>query len=106
MMDLSINKKIFKENLNCKNYSNCIYMLDEEIKEMLILLIRGFNKNYVYKNLDDLKNNCLKYLDYDQKLLVLEFYDISMNPVNELQELKQLLKIYDELNKSHIDLNN
>lgn len=100
MMDLSINKKVFKENLDCKNYSNCIYMLHEEIKEILVLLIKEFNKDYVYKNLDDLKNNCLKFLDYEQNLLVLEFYDLSFNRVNEITELNRLLKIYNNLKKS------
>ena len=100
MMDLSINKKIFKENLDCKNYSNCIYMLHEEIKEILILNIKKFDKNYIYKNLDDLKNESLEYLDYEQKLLVLEFFDLSFNRVNEITELNRLLKIYNNLKKS------
>lgn len=94
---MNFNKKLFKENLNCKNYSNCIYMLHEEIKKNLILNIKKFDKNYVYKNLDDLKSNCLKYLNYEQKLSVLEFYDLSFNKVNELDELNRLLKIYNNL---------
>lgn len=97
MIQLNFNKKLFKENLNCKNYSNCIYMLHEEIKKNLILNIKKFDKNYVYKNLDDLKSNCLKYLNYEQKLSVLEFYDLSFNKVNELDELNRLLKIYNNL---------
>lgn len=94
---MNFNKKLFKENLNCKNYSNCIYMLHEEIKKILILNIKKFDKNYVYKNLDDLKSKCLKYLNYEQKLSVLEFYDLSFNKVNELDELNRLLKIYNNL---------
>lgn len=94
---MNFNKKLFKENLNCKNYSNCIYMLHEEIKKNLILNIKKFDKKYVYTNLDDLKSNCLKYLNYEQKLSVLEFYDLSFNKVNELDELNRLLKIYNNL---------
>lgn len=99
MMELSFNKKFFKENLNCKNYSNCIYMLHEEIKDILALHVKEFDNNYVYKNLSDLKNKCLKFLDYEQNLLVLEFYDLSFNQVNEMIELNRLLEIYNKIKK-------
>lgn len=95
-----INKKLFKENLNKKNYSNCIYMLHEEIKNILISKVTKFDKNYSYIDLCDLKNKCLTFLDEEQKLLVLEFYDSSFNQYNETYELDRLLDIYKTLKDS------
>ena len=95
-----INKKIFKNNLNAKEYSNCIYMLHEEIKNILITKVRKFDKKYVYLDLCNLKNKCLTFFNEEQKLLVLEFYDLSFNQYNETFELDRLLDIYKTLKDS------
>ena len=99
MVRLLFNKKIFKIYLDCKNYSNCIYMLHEEIKQVLISYIKEFDKNYVYTTLPELKDKCLEYLDDTQNLLVLEYYNLSFNQCNELIELNRLLEIYKKLKK-------
>lgn len=98
---MSFNKRKFKENLDCKNYSYCIYILHEEIKNLLISYAKKNDENFVYTNLCSLKNKCLNFLDYEKKLFVIEFYDVSTNPRNELYELNKLLEIYGKLkNKS------
>ena len=96
---MSFNKITFKENLDSKNYSNCIYMLHEEIKHVFIYIIKNFDNNYIYTDLIDLKNKCLQFLDEEQKLLILEFYDLSFNQYEKMFELDRLLDIYKSLKR-------
>ena len=98
-MELVFNKKKLRDNLDLKKYSNCIYMLHEEIKNILITKIQKIDNTYIYTNLTDLKNKCMQFLDYDQNLLVLEFYDLSFNQYDEIIELNRLLEIYGEIKK-------
>lgn len=91
---MSINIIELKEKLSKKNYSYCIYTLHEEIKEILTLQIKSIDKNFEYTNLKNLKDQCIQCLDYNSRLMAIEFYNLSMNPKNELYELDRLFEMY------------
>ena len=74
-------------------------MLHEEIKHVLINKVKDLDNNYIYTDIVDLKNKCLQFLDEEQKILVLEFYDLSFNQYDEIIELNRLLEIYSEIKK-------
>lgn len=94
---LSINIINLKEKLMEKNYSYCIYILHQEIKNILINQIKAIDKNFEYTNLKNLKNKCTQCLDYNKGLISIEFYNLSMHQENELYELDRLLEIYNSL---------
>lgn len=87
-----LNKK-FKE----KDYSYCIYLLNNEINDILTNKIKKFNTSFSYTNLDDLKLNCIKYLDYDTAINVIDYYNISIHKNSNISKMNKLLDIYKNL---------
>ena len=64
---MSFNKIEFKEKLENKDYSYCIYILHIEIKNILIQQLKKINKDFKYINLSDLKNKYIEFCDYDSR---------------------------------------
>ena len=89
--------ELLSKNYKQKNYSYCIYILDKEITSILIQKVQKIDKNFSYSTLQNLKESCMKNLDYEIKLLVTDFYNLSINKENELIELNKLLDIYNDL---------
>lgn len=89
--------ELLSKNYKQKNYSYCIYILDKEITSILIQKVQKIDKNFSYSTLQNLKESCMKNLDYETKLLVTDFYNLSINKENELIELNKLLDIYNDL---------
>ena len=64
---MNFNKIEFKEKLENKDYSYCIYILHREIKNILMQQLKKINKDFKYNNLSDLKNKYIQYYDYDMR---------------------------------------
>ena len=96
-MDNLSTLKLLNKKYQQKDYSSCIYILDKEITSILIQKVQKIDKNFSYSTLQNLKESCMKNLDYETKLLVTDFYNLSINKENELIELNKLLDIYNDL---------
>ena len=94
---MKFDKKIFEEYLYNRNYSSCIYILDKEIKEILTQKIQNYDNSFKYTTLKELKNKCIEHLDYFDSIYATTFYNLSINPINEQQELQSLFNIYEKL---------
>lgn len=93
-----IDKTILKEKIKEKNYSKCIIILFNEIKNTLVTQIKEKNPNYSYITIGDLKNKSLKYLSSDLQSYAIILYTLTINPEDsEIYELNLLLAIYEEL---------
>ena len=93
-----IDKNIINTKIKEKDYSNCIFLLFNEIKNILIEKIKEKNPNYVYITIGDLKNKSLKYLSSDLKSYAIILYTLVINPEeDELYTLNLLFEIYKTL---------
>jgi len=93
-----IDKSIINTKIKEKDYSNCIYLLFNEIKNILIEKIKEKNPNYVYITIGDLKNKSLKYLSSDLQSYAIILYTLVINPEeDELYTLNLLFEIYKAL---------
>lgn len=89
-----IDNKKLREQFKNKNYIYCVNTLRREIKQNLISRLNIIRPGYKYKNLNELKINCFKYLNDDEKkyITILCKYTEKEYPIN--QELNELLDIY------------
>lgn len=93
-----IDKSIINTKIKEKDYSNCIFLLFNEIKNILIEKIKEKNPNYVYITIGDLKNKSLKYLSSDLQSYAIILYTLVINPEeDELYTLNLLFEIYKTL---------
>ena len=87
------NKKLI-ENFKSKNYTYCIDILQQEIKQKLVERVKLFKPDYKYTNLSDLKLNCYKYLNDKEKLYITFLCKYSEEEYPVVHELNTLLDIY------------
>lgn len=93
-----IDKNIINTKIKEKDYSNCIFLLFNEIKNILIEKIKEKNPNYAYITIGDLKNKSLKYLSSDLQSYAIILYTLTINPEDdELYTLNLLFEIYKQL---------
>lgn len=92
-----IDKKTLKLNFENQNYSNCITVLFNEIKNILIEKIKEKDSTYKYVTIGDLKNKAIKYLSTQLQSYAIALYTLVMQPEDELFELEVLLNMYEEL---------
>ena len=99
---MEINIPSLKDELKSKNYGNCIFILHNKIKEMLVLEVQKHNKDFKYSDLNDLKNKCIQLLDEDFANIVIDFYIVSITDESPLYELSILVELYENLTKVKI----
>lgn len=84
-------------NVDKTNYSECIVILFNKIKNILIDKIKLKNKQYNYTNINDFKENALKYLPIKMQSYAMWLHSLVMYPNDSEFEFKILLNIYNEL---------
>ena len=89
-----IDDKKLREQFKNKNYVYCINVLRKEIKQKLISRLNIIRPGYKYKNLKELKTNCYKYLNDDEKKYISMLCRYAEKEYPEKQELASLLDIY------------
>lgn len=100
-----VDKNIIKEKMKAKDYSNCIFILFNEIKNSLVKEIKEKKKDYVYITIGDLKNKALKYLSDDLQSYAIILYTLTIDPEeNELYTLNLLFEIYKDLSQKKLIL--
>ena len=93
-----IDRSIINTKIKEKDYSNCIYLLFNEIKDILVKKVKEKNPNYVYITIGDLKNKALRYLSSDLQSYAIILYTLAMDPEeDELYTLNLLFEIYKSL---------
>ena len=93
-----IDKNIINTKIKEKDYSNCIFILYNEIKNILIEKIKEKNPSYVYITIGDLKNKASRYLSSDLQSYAIILYTLVINPEeDELYTLNLLFEIYKQL---------
>lgn len=100
---MSFNKEILIKNFKEKKYSTCIEMLTNELIRILTLEIQAHNPQYEYKNITNLRTQCLKYLDNSRKEVALQLHDFMFHEeYTETFILDSLLSMYEQLTKQEL----
>ena len=99
---MEINSLDLKNELKNKNYDNCIFILHKKVKELLILEVQKYDKDFKYSNLNDLKNKCIGLLNEDLSNIAIDFYMVSITDESPLYELSILVELYEDLTKIKI----
>lgn len=99
---MEINSPDLKNELKNKNYDKCIFVLHNKIKELLILELQKYKKDFKYSNLNDLKNKCIEFLDEDLSNIAIDFYMVSITDESPIYELSVLVELYENLTKVKI----
>lgn len=94
MMLEVIDDKKLREQFKKKNYTYCVNELRREIKEKLISRLNIIRPGYKYKNIHELKINCFKYLNDDEKRYITILCEYTEKEYPITQELDELLDIY------------
>lgn len=89
-----IDDKKLREQFKKKNYIYCINTLRSEIKQKLISRLNIIRPGYKYKNLNELKTNCYKYLNDEEKMYISTLCRYAEKEYPITQELDSLLDIY------------
>lgn len=86
-----------KEDLKKKNYNECNLILHNKIKELLVLEIKKHKPDFVYSNMNDLKNKCIELLDENLSDIAIDFYVVSITDEEPIYELSVLIDLYEKL---------
>lgn len=92
-----MDKKIFQENLNNKNYDKCIEILRQEIIGQLEEKIKSKDKSFYYTTTEDLYNKVKEFLDGDKISVAYKLYSFDIMDESDEYVLFELMDIYNEI---------
>ena len=98
MTKVVLDKEKFKESLSKKEYDDCVKLLSQNIKQILIEKVKEKDSSFKYTNVANLKNCCLELLDSKEKLVAMEFYKLQIEEIGIEYEVIKLMELYDRLN--------
>lgn len=86
-----------QEELKKKNYNDCNLILHNKIKDLLISEVKKHKPDFVYSNMNDLKNKCIELLDENLSDIAIDFYVVSITDEEPIYELSVLMDLYEKL---------
>ena len=96
MKETKMNKKVFQENLNSKNYDKCIEILRREIIMHLEQEIKRKDENFHYTTTEDLYYKSKKVLKGDKVEVAYKLYSFDIMDESDEYILFELMDIYNE----------
>jgi len=96
---LNTDKELLKDYIKKRRYSECIEILNKNIKKDLIKKVKKKDTNFEYVNLPNLRSRCLNLLDDKYISVVNQFCELHIEEVNEEYTIMKLMKLLKELNE-------
>lgn len=94
---VSVNKNLFSQKLNDRDYNYCLSILRNEIITLLSNKIKEKNPQFTYTTVNSLKNGALQYLSEEDKNIAIDFFTISFEDNSPEVELYSIMDLYKNL---------